>query len=122
SGNTNHDGDTETGATTGRDYPRINVYNALKMVAPRSTTVDHVVGVSASVSDIAYDQSGVLHLAYYDAAAHTIRYATRDENGLWSSAAIIDTSSADVGAYLSIAIDQTGKPGIAYFDSTNANL
>src|SRR5436190_1414700 len=52
----------------------------------------------------------------------SIPFATRDTKGLWSKAQIVDTSSNDVGVYVSIAVDSTGKPAIAYFDNTNSDL
>jgi subtilisin family serine protease len=122
SGSENRDGDTETGTTTGILYPRLNVDHALNLLAVRKTAKDNTVGAKAGVSDIAYDENGVLYLAYYDASIHSIRYATRDVNGLWSKTQVIDTSGDVVGQRLSIAVDKSGHPGIAYFDGTTADL
>lgn len=122
SGTNNRDGDNESGTTTGLIYPRINIWNALALNNSRKTSSSNKVGSIAAASDIAYDQQDVLHVAYYDGIEHTIKYATRDSAGLWSKTQIVDTGGADVGVYLSIAIDNAGKPSIAYFDSTNADL
>jgi len=72
--------------------------------------------------DLAYDPSGTLHVAFYDAAAHNLQYAVRSAAGDWSDASVIDASSADVGAQVSIAVDAAGRPGIAYRDVANADL
>jgi hypothetical protein len=123
SGDTNFDGDNETGHTSALFYPRLDILNALRLTDARKTSTRNVVaGVGAGASDIAYDRDGVLYLAYYDPGIKSIRFATRDTSGLWSKTQIIDTSGADVGAYISVAIDSTGKPGIAYFDNTNSDL
>ena len=122
SGVTNRDGDNESGQTTGLYFPRLDIYNALKMVNARRTSAKFAAGTTAVVSDIAYDEQDVLHLAYYDPSVRSVRYATRGTDGLWSRTQIVDTGGATVGTYLSIAIDSTGKPGIAYYDVTNADL
>jgi subtilisin family serine protease len=123
SGTTNYDGDNETGRTSGLFYSRLDILNALKLTDARKTSSkNNIAGVGAGASDIAYDRDGVLHLAYYDPAIHSVRYATRDTKGLWSKTQIVDTSSNDVGVYVSIDIDSTGKPAIAYFDNTNSDL
>jgi subtilisin family serine protease len=122
SGASNRDGDTESGPTTGALYPRLDIYNALALTNRRKTPRGVTVGINSGAGDIVYDQQGILHLAYYDAATRSILYATRDTNGRWSRTQVVDTSGDDVGRQLSIAIDSTGKPGIAYYDTTNADL
>jgi subtilisin family serine protease len=122
SGLTNKDGDNETGRTSDLYYPRLDLKAALDLVNARKGSSRNVVGLGAGASDIAYDDQGVLHLVYYDRAEQSIAYATKNTDGLWSRTKIVDTSGANVGAYVSIAIDSTGKPGIAYFDETNADL
>jgi hypothetical protein len=71
---------------------------------------------------MAFDAQGVLHLAYYDAEARTIRYASRSTSGAWSLSQGVDGTGHDVGAYLSIAVDPLGKPAIAYYDATAGDL
>ncbi|MGH7177717.1 MAG: S8 family peptidase [Tepidisphaeraceae bacterium] len=122
SGKTNNDGDTESGRTTDLNFPRLDILYALKLTALRRGSASNTVGGNAVASDIAYDDQGVLHLAYYDKTSHTIQYATRNPAGLWSRKQVIDTSGADVGSYLSIEIDDTDKPSIAYYDATNGDL
>jgi fibronectin type 3 domain-containing protein len=72
--------------------------------------------------DVAYDATGTLHLAYYDAAAHTLKYASRSSAGDWTDPVVVDPSSADTGAQVSIAVDGAGLPGVAYRDATNLDL
>ena len=45
-------------------------------------------------------------------------YATRDIDGKWSKPKLLD-ATGDVGGRSPIAIDSTGKIGVAYFDVTN---
>jgi hypothetical protein len=122
SGPSNRDGDSEIGRVTHEIFPRIDLYRAIKLASTRKTSKSFTVGAGAGAIDIAYDQQGILHLAYYDNAIDSIRYATRDTTGRWSRTQIIDSSGDDVGTQLSLAIDSTGKPGIAYFDNTQADL
>lgn len=122
SGPSNRDGDLEIGRVSNVIYPRIDLYKAIKLANARKTSKSFAVGANAGATDIAYDAQGILHLAYYDSAINAIRYATRDATGRWSRTQIIDNSGDDVGMQLSIAIDSTGKPGIAYFDNTQADL
>ncbi len=79
-------------------------------------------GQSANANDIAYDSTGVLHLAYYDTVATTIKYASRDTGGTWSAIQIVDTSGDDVGGNLSIAVNSQNQPAVAYFDGTRGDL
>jgi hypothetical protein len=73
-------------------------------------------------NDIVYDSQGVLHFAWYDTAAKTVKYATQNTAGVWSSAQTIDTSGDDVGGWLSIAIDSHNNPAVAYFDGSAGDL
>jgi subtilisin family serine protease len=119
SGTSNRDGDKETGNTTGLLFSRLNIDGALSLTAQR-------VGETAtlqtgSVFDTALDSNGVLYAVYYDTKNRDLDFATRDIDGLWSTPRKID-SAGDVGAQLSIAIDTSGKAGVAYFDSTNTAI
>ncbi|MBC8107482.1 MAG: S8 family serine peptidase [Anaerolineae bacterium] len=122
SGPSNRDGDVEVGRVSNLNYSRLDIYKAIKLVTARKTSKTNTVGANSAISDVAYDNQGILHLAYYDPTIDSIRYATRDVTGRWSRTQIIDNSGDDVGFQLSLAIDATGKPGIAYFDNTNADL
>lgn len=112
----NRDGDAESGNTTGLLFGRLDIDNALRLVGQRigrTTTL-----AMGRTFDTALDSQGVLHAAFYDTTAGRVLYATRDTENLWSYAYIVD-ASADVGVQVSIAVDRSGKVGIAYFDLTN---
>src|SRR5579884_365862 len=66
---------------------------------------------------LAYDGGGTLHLAYYDSTEHDLKYASRSPAGVWSATVVVDHSSTDAGGELSLAIDPSGNPGIAYDDT-----
>src|SRR5437868_70243 len=72
--------------------------------------------------DLAYDHQGNLHVAYYDAGEHDLKYTVRDTGGNWSAPVTIDAGSSDVGQQPSLAIDSQNHPGIAYRDAANADL
>jgi subtilisin family serine protease len=119
SGVNNRDGSGETGDTTTLAFARLDIDNALRLIKQR-------VGRSETLKlgktfDTALDSQGVLHAAFYDTNNGDLMYATRDADGLWSTPRVID-ASGDVGAQLSIAVDPTGKVGIAYFDVTNTAI
>jgi hypothetical protein len=78
-------------------------------------------GAHATVAKIAYDSLGNLYLAYYDSSSRTLQFAERNTSGVWTSPITIDPT-VGAGAELSIAIAPDGNPGIAYYDSVNANL
>jgi hypothetical protein len=105
-------------------YPRINLESAIALAYHRAVDLNSDVGTSngSTSSDLAYDAQGVLHFAYYDQAMHTIKYATRDTSGLWSATQLIDKSGDDVGATLSLALDPSGQPAVAYYDATFGDL
>src|SRR5262249_31906174 len=103
-------------------FPRIDIFNSLTLALQRAPNAATDVGTSGAASDLAFDQQGVLHFVYYDQAAHTIKYATRSTQGRWSATKIIDNTGHDVGATLSLALDPTGKPSVAYYDATLGDL
>ncbi len=112
----NRDGDNETGNTTGLLFGRLDIYAALRLVGQRiGRTPTLAMGRSF---DTALDAQGVLHAAFYDTSAGRLLYATRNTSGLWSRSYIVD-ATADVGVQVSVAVDRSGKVGIAYFDLTN---
>jgi hypothetical protein len=51
-----------------------------------------------------------------------MKYATRSTDGNWSTAHIVDDSGDDVGQFLSLALDQRGRPGIAFFHANRGDL
>ncbi|HEX3355646.1 MAG TPA: S8 family serine peptidase [Tepidisphaeraceae bacterium] len=115
SGTENRDGDTETGNTTGLLFSRLNIASALTLTNQRlghSTSLP-----TGTIFDTALDSNGVLYGVYYDANTGDLLYATRNNAGLWSKTQILDTGN--VGTQLSIAVDDSGKVGIGYFDAAN---
>ncbi len=72
---------------------------------------------TGTVFDTALDSNGVLYGVYFDSDTGDLLYATRNNAGLWSKTQVIDTGN--VGTQLSIAVDDSGKVGIGYFDATN---
>ncbi|HYO07698.1 MAG TPA: S8 family serine peptidase [Tepidisphaeraceae bacterium] len=104
-----------------RSYSRIDLDNAITLAFQRGADLATNVGNLGAANDMAYDRDGVLHLAYYDPGIRNIRYATRSTAGLWSATRLIDTTGNDAGATLSLALDPTGKPAIAYYDATEGD-
>jgi hypothetical protein len=80
-----------------------------------------VVGESGTFNDMKYDAGGNLHFVWYDAADKTLKYAVRDSAKTWGAVQTID-STPDVGSFVSLALDTAGKPSVAYYDATNADL
>ena len=121
----NHDGDNETGATTGYDYQRLDVDRVVRLALQRkggTATEQAAVGASGTVNKFVYDAEGVEHLVYYDDAAATIKYATRSLDGNWSAASTIDTSVPKMGTAFSLQLDSYGRPRLAYVDDVNGDL
>lgn len=123
SGRSNFDGDNETGVVTRREYPRLDLHAATSMVQQRKIDRQATIPADANVAlDVATDPSGAAHLAFYHAPTGSLRYSTLGSDGKWSSPVIVDGQWTDCGSHLSLAIDQAGKPAIAYFDATYADL
>lgn len=103
----------------------IRVFSASTLDASYGVTVDATSfvapGLNGSSNGIAYDAAGTLHLAYYDEASKNLKYATRDANGVWSSAVVVD-GGLMAGQFVSLMLDSNGLPGIAYYDANNADL
>lgn len=123
SGRSNFDGDTETGTVTRRDYPRLDLHAAVVMAQQRKTARLPTLPADGNAAlDVATDPWGTTHLAYYDAATSSLRHSTLGSDGKWSAPVIVDGEWTDCGSHLALAIDQAGKPSIAYFDATYADL
>lgn len=78
-------------------------------------------GQNGSANGIAYDASGTLHFAWYDDVSQSLKYATRDSGGIWSTIAVVD-SGAGSGQYVNLSLDSEGQAGVAYYDASNADL
>lgn len=83
---------------------------------PPGTPGDH-----GSFNDIAYDSSNNLNFVWYDEDTQTLKFAKRNSSKVWSSVQIIDNTQG-AGYYASMALDSTGKPGVAYYDASNGDL
>ncbi len=119
SGVNNRDGSGESGNTTTLQYSRLDIDAALDLVGLRAGKIPAI--NFGRNFDTALDSQGVLHAAWYDTDKGRLLYATRDAEGLWSDPIGVD-NEGDVGAMPSIAVDLTGKVGIAYFDLTNTGV
>jgi hypothetical protein len=70
---------------------------------------------------VAMDDSGGLHVSYYDAGARDLRYAYRSaEADSWSTA-VVD-STGNLGRGPSLAVDFSGGVHVSYSDLTNKSL
>jgi hypothetical protein len=57
---------------------------------------------------------GRLYVSYQDVARGDLKVAVRDPGGGWTTHTV-DGASGDVGRYTSLAVDASGRPGVAYF-------
>jgi subtilisin family serine protease len=125
-GKDNYDGDEEFGAgPTKLTFPRLDIENALNLASARAPGLsgsDSGVGVRGNNNALMFDAQGILHFAYFDTGDGTIKYATRSTDGFWSTVQNIDNSGDTVGTYLSMALDQRGRPAVAYFDVAHSDL
>ncbi len=77
---------------------------------------------NGSYSDLAYDQSGNVHLVYYDRQQRVLKYSEKlKSNGQWTAVETIDNGYL-VGSNPSIAVDSTGHAGVAYTDGNAGDL
>lgn len=63
----------------------------------------------------------MLDFAWYDSSSHSVKFASKEQDGDWSAVQTL-ASGDDVGQYLSIDLDASGRPGVAYYDSSTAKL
>jgi hypothetical protein len=65
--------------------------------------------------------SGGLHVAYYDADANDLGYATPAARGEWETT-VIEASPDNVGYHPSLALDHAGGEHVTYYDAVGRNL
>ncbi len=73
----------------------------------------------ATEPDLAIDESGQLHVVYYDVRTKDLIYGT-NAAGSWNWQQL--DSVGDVGQGASVAVDLTGSVHVAYYDRTNGDL
>jgi hypothetical protein len=121
----NFDGDSEFGSFTNLTFPRLNLGAMAKLAEFRKTNLsitDSVIGKFGNNNDIRVDAFGLQHFMWFDSADRTLKYAVRNTAGGWSSIGTPDTTSIDMGQYVSLALDPRGRPAIAYFDGNAGDL
>jgi len=74
-------------------------------------------------NDVEYDSSGNLHLVYRDLTDGFLKYSVRDAtSSVWSIVQTIDNSSTLLGTFLDLKLDNSGLPGVAYYDGATTDL
>ena len=89
--------------------------------APPARRLDENATTRGTFSDIAFDDDGRLHLAYFDRDDENLKYAVRDRGGRWSRVRTIDADWLS-GYEPSIAVDGAGRVGVAYTDAGHGDL
>lgn len=71
-------------------------------------------------TSLAIDARDVPHIAYCDVAGKALRYATRSPSGVWSTQTVVQ--GPDLLRMPFVALDSSGRAGIAYYDLTSHTL
>jgi subtilisin family serine protease len=119
------DGDDEFGATTDLTYQRLHLKRALDLTYDRkggSLGSTEELAHGGNNSALAYDDEGILHAVYYDSVQRRLEYALRATDGSWSTVSVVDSTGADLGQYASMALDDVGRPSVAYYDAITGDL
>ena len=95
-----------------------------------TTRVDMSTGahhINGEYSSIGVDDSGNIHIAYYDGTDHTLRYARSlgcsSSSNAWTIETVDAPTGIDVGEYVSMEVGgRLNTVHIAYYDDTNGNL
>ena len=77
-------------------------------------------------NSVAIDSSGNPHIAYYQKEQSAtiypkLKYAYKDSTG-WHIETLLSSNPAGSGRYVSLALDSSGKPHIAFYESTPDRL
>jgi hypothetical protein len=75
----------------------------------------------AAAVSMAYDADGGLHVAYQNSGESSLKYAKRSADGSWSDATVVDPALA-AGSHLSVRVNTSGTPGVAYYDPAAGDL
>ncbi len=78
-------------------------------------------------TSIDVDNSGKVHIAYYDATNRSLKYALGENSGVdwvWTIEMVDDNSASeyDVGKYASIGVNNNSVPFISYYDVISGDL
>ncbi len=76
-------------------------------------------GIGSRTTSIDTDSNNKVHISYYNALKHDLKYATNASNS-WVTATI--DGDGNVGFYNSLAVDSTGRVHIAYTNYTDQSL
>jgi hypothetical protein len=79
------------------------------------------IGQNGSYNGIAFDADDRLNFAWFDESTDTLKFATRSAAGAWSGVTTID-STAGAGQHVSLKLDKSGRPGVAYYASATGDL
>jgi hypothetical protein len=82
------------------------------------------IGDRGQFSSLQIAADGTAWIAYQDKTNGSLRYATRDSEGLWTSgiADVGGGTSPDAGLWASLALDASGAPVIAHYDAGQGHL
>jgi len=114
------------------DHPHISYYNysagSVKYAyydgtAWHTETVEGYGGRFGEFNDLALDAAGHPHIAYTGAGTNwqVLKYAYYD-GSTWHKETVDGLGDADVGSYVSLALDADGHPHLSYQDDTNLDL
>ncbi len=81
--------------------------------------VDARTASTSAYPSLAADDSGAIHLAFYDDAADLV-YARRPSGGAWTFVPV--DFFGNTGLWSSLAVDATGKARVTYVDVTGARI
>ncbi len=86
-------------------------------------TVEGYGGRFGEFNDLALDAAGHPHIAYTESGTNwqVLRYAYHD-GSVWHKETVDGLGDADVGSYVSLALDDDGHPHMSYQDDTNLDL
>ena len=81
-------------------------------------------GDRGTYTSMGINQDGTVWVSYYDEKIHTLRYSTRDVDGIWSSAVadVGEGATPNAGLFTSLALDGQGLPVIAHHDEGKGRL
>lgn len=91
----------------------------------QATMIDGTSEDVGKFSSMARASDGTLHVAYYrddvtTQANRALKYVTRSSGGNWQTPVVLE--AGNVGQYCSIALDNSNRPRISYYDSQNQRL